>query len=262
MPIARISNHVGLAVCACIALLLCGCQQSSPPSPAVPVSQRTTVSSAPPAFSPAHVQSLPLYRQAESACQRKQYAQAATLLARLATDTTLSAQERTFCREQQAICLRDAGLPVPASVSAVSSTLPAAPSTAPAHPLTPEQADCGPRALHLVCERLGVSASVPNLRKAAGTTGEGTTMAGLTAAAKGMGLKAEGVQVSREALPRVGMPALAWVDQDHYVAVLSMSGEGESGTAVIHDPNTASAVTIPQEQLLRLCGGYLLLVHR
>lgn len=87
-------------------------------------------------------------------------------------------------------------------------------------------------------------------------------MAGLMAAAKGVGLKAEGVQVSREALSRVEMPALAWVDQNHYVAVLSISGEGDSGTAVIHDPNANSTVTIPQEQLLRLCGGYLLLVHR
>lgn len=261
MRVTLLPPYWRFAVGACFALLLSGCQHSSPLSPAVPVSQRTTVSSAPAAFSPAHVQSLPLYRQAESACQRKQYAQAATLLSRLATDTTLSAQERAFCREQQAICLRDAGLPVPAYVA---STLPAASpvTAAPAHPLTPEQADCGPRALHLVCQRLGVSASVSDLRKAAGTTGEGTTMAGLTAAAKGVGLKAEGVQVSREALARVEMPALAWVNQDHYVAVLSISGEGESGTAVIHDPNAASAVTIPQEQLLRLCGGYLLLVHR
>jgi len=41
--------------------------------------------------------------------------------------------------------------------------------------------------------------------------------------------------------------------------VLKLEGSGDSATATIHDPNSAGEETIPQEQLLRLCSGYLLL---
>jgi ATP-binding cassette subfamily B protein len=104
--------------------------------------------------------------------------------------------------------------------------------------------------------------SVERLRQLAGTTEQGTSLAGLAKAAKALGLQAEGVQVSRDALAQIEMPALAWVNGNHYIAALSVHGEGEHGTAVIHDPNAASEQTIPQEQLLRQCSGYLLLVHR
>jgi ABC-type bacteriocin/lantibiotic exporter with double-glycine peptidase domain len=96
----------------------------------------------------------------------------------------------------------------------------------------------------------------------AGTTEKGTSLEGLAKAAKALGLKAEGVQVSREALARIEMPAIAWVNGNHYIAALSVRGEGDQGTALIHDPNAAREQTIPQEQLLRQCSGYLLLVHR
>ena len=89
-------------------------------------------------------------------------------------------------------------------------------------------------------------------------------MEGLAKAAQAVGLQAEGVQVSREALANVQTPCLAWIDQGpgHYVAVLSLQGEGDQGTATIHDPNQPYEQTIAQEQLLRLSGGYLLLLHR
>jgi ABC-type bacteriocin/lantibiotic exporter with double-glycine peptidase domain len=83
-------------------------------------------------------------------------------------------------------------------------------------------------------------------------------MAGLSVAAKAAGLQAEGVQVSREALPDQDMPAIAYVNNNHFIAVLSVQGSGENGTAIIHDPNSAGEETIPQERLLRLCSGYLL----
>ncbi len=81
----------------------------------------------------------------------------------------------------------------------------------------------------------------------------------LAQAAKAVGLQAEGVQVSREALPDVDMPALAYVNSNHFVLVEEMQGRGESGTVRIHDPNHAQEETISQERLLRLCSGYLLL---
>jgi ABC-type bacteriocin/lantibiotic exporter with double-glycine peptidase domain len=147
--------------------------------------------------------------------------------------------------------LKDAGLPVAAPVAA--SAVPA--RTAP-------DADCGPRALLLLCQKLGVKTSLATLQQTAGTTAQGTTLAGLQQAAQKLGLQAEGVQVSRDALPDTALPAIAWMNRDHYVALLALSGSGESATATIHDPNKAGEETLSQEQLLQRCGGYLLLVHR
>jgi ABC-type bacteriocin/lantibiotic exporter with double-glycine peptidase domain len=87
-------------------------------------------------------------------------------------------------------------------------------------------------------------------------------MAGLARAAQTVGLKTEGVQVSREALPGIEMPAVAYVNGNHFVAVFSLQGTAEHATATIHDPNHLKEETISQERLLRLCAGTLLLVHR
>jgi len=234
-----------------------GCNKNTPDLPAAP-SSRTTAT---PVFPLAYVQSLPLYHEAQQACSHKQFLHAADLLARLAADTSLSARERVFCQEQRAICLQDAGLPAP-PVHVTAASMPVAASVVPSPALTPEQANCGPRALLLLCQRFGIRTSLPALQRAAGTTGEGTNLEGLAKAARSVGLKVEGVQVSREALSQVEMPAIAWVNENHYVAVLALQGEGEQGTATIHDPNGQKEQTISQERLLSLCSGYLLLLHR
>jgi len=114
----------------------------------------------------------------------------------------------------------------------------------------------------LACEKLGVKTTLPEVRRAAGTDASGTTMAGLKRAAEGLHLKAEGVQAGRQALPRVTTPALAWVHGNHFISVLALAGEGEGGTAVIHDPNEPAERTIAQEELLQMSGGYLLTLHR
>jgi len=113
-----------------------------------------------------------------------------------------------------------------------------------------------------VCEKLGVKADLDMLRQKAGITATGTSLQGLAQAAQSLGLKAEGVQLSREALAEAKMPALAWVNGNHFIAVLSLTGSGENGRAVIHDPNQPTDLTVSQEQLLRWCSGYLLLLHR
>lgn len=87
-------------------------------------------------------------------------------------------------------------------------------------------------------------------------------MAGLAEASRKLGLKAEGMQAGREALSQIEMPAIAWINADHYIAVFSTSGEGVEATVVVQDPNKTGEETIPLEKLLRLCSGYLLLVYR
>jgi hypothetical protein len=198
------------------------------------------------------MQAQPLYKQAEAACRHKQFHEGVRLLEKLAASPGLSSEEAAFVRAQQAICRKDAGdRPVPVSAS-----------SSPPKPAPVSGADCGPRALALVCQRLGVSASVSQLRRAAGTTEKGTSLAGLAKAAEALGLKAEGVQVSREGLGNVTWPALAWVNERHYIAVLSRQGEGERATVTVHDPNVPQEETLPTEKLLQRCGGYLLLVHQ
>jgi ABC-type bacteriocin/lantibiotic exporter with double-glycine peptidase domain len=87
-------------------------------------------------------------------------------------------------------------------------------------------------------------------------------MQGLKKAAESVHLKAEGVQVSREALPDQPLPSICWFHGDHYVCLLAMNGRGESGTALIHDPNEAQPKTVSQESLLQSSAGVLLTLRR
>jgi ABC-type bacteriocin/lantibiotic exporter with double-glycine peptidase domain len=187
------------------------------------------------------------------ACQKQQYRHAAALLQSLSQTFGLSSEQIAYCQQQRQICLDH--------LKPVSASRPTGQVRKPV-PRTPEGADCGPSALLLVCQRLDVKTSLERLRQTAGTTERGTSLEGLAKAAKAVGLKAEGVQVNREGWNEVQMPALAWVNRNHYVAVLELMGEGEEAIAVIHDPNEQKEKTIAREQLLRLCGGYLLLLNR
>jgi ABC-type bacteriocin/lantibiotic exporter with double-glycine peptidase domain len=96
------------------------------------------------------------------------------------------------------------------------------------------------------------------LSRLARTDRYGTTLAGLERAAKAEGLHAEGVQMDLNALKRMEGGGLSWVDGDHFVALLSVSGED----ARIRDPNHAEEETIPTEALLRRSGGIVLKISR
>jgi hypothetical protein len=261
--LVRLRSCCGLLV---PVLLTCGCapKPSAPDSPAHFVRATAAISGLTAADSRAQtiatVQAMPLYRQAQQSCLQKDYAGAAHLLQHLSANPQLSAPQQQFILQQRNICLKDAGLPVP-RLAPLRSQVRARAKIQPT-PLTAEQADCGPRALLLVCNRLSIKTSLPQLRQQAGTTGQGTSMAGLARAAQALGLKTEGVQVSREALPELEMPAVAFVNGHHFAAVLALQGSGEQGTATIHDPDSHAEETISQERLLRLSGGTLLLVHR
>jgi hypothetical protein len=203
------------------------------------------------------VQSSPLFQQAREACKRHDYQHAASLLDRLARTPGLVPEAVAFVQKQRSICLKDAGMPAVAPVS-IPASLPARTFTA--H--TSADADCGPRALLLVCQKLGVKTDLETLRKTAGTTAEGTTMAGLQQAAQKFGLKAEGVQVSREALPDLSPPAIVWLHRDHYAVLTDIRGRGEEGACTLRDPNDPKEQTWPQEKLLQQSSGVLLLLHR
>lgn len=219
----------------------CHARSSAPIAAVVPVRSASGTADA--------VRSSPLYQQARQACKRYDYRRAADLLQTLAKTPDLTPDAVAFCSTQRTLCLQEAGLLPKKSIATPSLPVPA-------------DADCGPRALLLVCQKLGVRSDLETLRKLAGTTAKGTTMEGLQQAAEKLGLKAEGVQVSREALTTASLPALAWTNRNHYVALLALSGTGDQARATIHDPNRPSEETLSQEQLLQRSGGFLLLIHR
>ena len=103
-----------------------------------------------------------------------------------------------------------------------------------------------------------MKADLGELCRQAGTPAKGTTMAGLAAAARAHGFVAKGVQVDPQALSQLDRPALAWVEADHYLAVLSV----RDGQATIHDPNTNREEVIPARELWSRCGGVLLTLAR
>ncbi len=163
--------------------------------------------------------------------------------------------DRAFLLHQQAIC-RHAINPQ----LAVSASL-AAPIYSRAPPPTPRlasQADCGPRALLLLCPQFGVHTTLDRLRKQAGTTAVGTSMQGLARAAKSIGLKAQGVQMDRQAVEQISDPAIVWYDGNHYLALLSVNGE----QATVHDPNKSSEEILPVNELLGRSEGFLLTLSR
>lgn len=116
-------------------------------------------------------------------------------------------------------------------------------------------ADCGPRALLLVCRLRGIDTNLTTLRKVAGTDERGTNVAGLIKAARSVGFRAEGVQMDLPALARLQHPALVWMDGNHFVALLSVDGDRQR--ALIHDPNRKEVERVPLRTLLERSGGIL-----
>jgi len=117
---------------------------------------------------------------------------------------------------------------------------------------------CGPRALLLICQQKKVHADFDKLYVQAHTNRYGTTLAGLANAARSVGWNAVGVEMDEQAIRTLKGPAIAWVDGNHYIAVLSVSGSN----ACIHDPNKLRKETISVGALSKRSHGIFLLLTR
>lgn len=232
------------AVCA---LALAGCH-----------SQALRLSAAPQTSSQTHlgVQSDAVYQQAVGQFSRHDFKDALAGINSLLAKPQFAQNpaDHSFLLHQQAICRHAIDPHIPADLPPTSSA-----SAIPAHvPLTAAQADCGPRALLLLCPQFGVHANLDTLRRQAGTSPKGTTMQGLAHAAGALGLKAKGVQVDRQALTQVSLPAIAWYDGNHYVDLLAVSDQ----QATIRDPNKPKEEDISTNELLGRSSGILLTLSR
>lgn len=234
----------GFACAALLALAGCATTPASHP-PVIPARALPSASAGPDL-----VQSRPEYRQATAAYVRHDFRGALSLINTLSAQPPIrqDAAARAFVEQQARICRH--ALDPRVSLTAAQAL--------PPQPALPRRADCGPRALLLVCHKAGVQASLPQLTREAGTTAQGTTLAGLARAARAHGFRAQGVQMNPQALSELSHPALAWVEADHYVAVLSVKGD----QATIYDPNQPKEETISTTELWSRCGGVLLTLSR
>lgn len=86
--------------------------------------------------------------------------------------------------------------------------------------------DCGIVALQMLLRQKGIESPLEELRAQAGTSERGTTLLGLKSAATAHGLDAQALRVSGNDLAQVPLPAIAFVDGDHYVVVSDRRGDG------------------------------------
>jgi Peptidase C39 family len=220
-----------------LVLPLFGCQSAT-------LTTESTVLTSRRAVTVGSVRSFPEYQSAVSAFSKGNRAKAKKNLLSLSEKPSLSEVDKQFLQKQIALC--DGNV-----------KLPDAPPTKPA-PISTNLVDCGPKALQIAAEKLGVKTSVSELRRSAGTTSEGTSLAGLEKAAKSAGLKAESLQVDKDALAQIQTPAVAWLDGNHFVALLEVG----RGSATLHDPNDGKEKEMPLGELLSRSGGIVLTLKK
>ena len=185
------------------------------------------------------------YRRSVKLYQAKQFAKAEGAIDLLLVRPNLSQEDRKFLLRQKEICRDPSGRSVAAQLSPASFSS-----------RSPEEADCGARALAIALRKLGVHTDAATLRKDSATTGYGATLMGLRQAARKTGVKAEGVRMDLAALRQLKSPAVAWFNGDHYVAVLQVRGD----RAHIEDPNGNGPEWADTEHLIRRSAGILLIL--
>lgn len=115
------------------------------------------------------------------------------------------------------------------------------------------RADCGPEALHAACEFMGVPSTIDELAQTAGTSAKGTSMLGLARAARKKGLTARGLKVNYAYLDEMPMPAIVWVNGDHFMLITSVQGH----VLTAFDPGVGQR-KISRQSFTRTWSGYVL----
>ncbi len=184
------------------------------------------------------------YKNAKLAFSKGERADAKRYLLMLSRNPEITDIDKQFIERQIALC--ETGTKLPEARPAKSAPIPVA------------LVECGPKALKIAADQLGVPANVEELRKKAGTTREGTSLEGLERAAKSVGLKAESLQVDKDALAQIQTPAVAWLDGNHFVALLGVS----RNSATLHDPNDGKQKEMPLLELLSRSGGIVLTLKK
>jgi len=121
------------------------------------------------------------------------------------------------------------------------------------------KSQCGPQSLAHALKRLGIEVTPGAIALAAGTDAErGTTFEGLAKAAKQFGAEAKGLLVDDAGLKQASLPAIAWVDSDHFVVI-----ETAGALSVrFWDPLDQRAHRLKYADFHKRWQGYLLTLQR
>lgn len=121
----------------------------------------------------------------------------------------------------------------------------------------PVSYECGPLALMTVCTHYGIDATPQKLAQLAGTTTSGTTLYGLTQAAKVKGFRAEALETDLWGLRRLPMPAIALLNNGHFVVVRGVY----PGRAIhVIDPSQGD-LSMPFNVFHTMWDGYAIALH-
>lgn len=109
---------------------------------------------------------------------------------------------------------------------------------------------CGPAALVMILRHHSISATTEDLKGQMTLNGKGVSMSDMVRTSIRLGVKAEGIRCGPEALRSLPLPAILWIDQDHFVVIDSIRGD----TAEIRDP-AEGFVRLARKQLLARWSG-------
>jgi ABC-type bacteriocin/lantibiotic exporter with double-glycine peptidase domain len=93
--------------------------------------------------------------------------------------------------------------------------------------------DCGPASLKMILDRYGIPSTLHELAALSGTNERGTSLLGLKNAAQQKGLQVEAWRLSLRDLKEIHLPALLFVDGNHYVVLQQITSNDEF---IILDP--------------------------
>jgi len=115
---------------------------------------------------------------------------------------------------------------------------------------------CGPEALAVVCEKLGVKTSVAERRELINQPGKPASMYDLAKAARAKGLKAVGLRLDLEEFQREKPPFIALIRQ-HFAAVV---GHDQKAVHLIGEEGKEAAMA--WEELEKAWSGFVLVVTK
>lgn len=118
--------------------------------------------------------------------------------------------------------------------------------------------NCGPAAVKTALDVLGIESSMEDIEKESGTNRFGTSMLGLKRAIEGYGLRAEGWRLTWRDFYRIKLPAVLFIEGQHYVTALQFIGED---SLIIADPSIGR-VKMSKNGLLKIWKGETLVLKR
>ena len=102
-------------------------------------------------------------------------------------------------------------------------------------PVNASESACGPLSLYWLLKHLGQSVSYTDVVERVGFAGKPVSMLELKSAAQTWGISLHGYRVSLDDFLRVELPAIAQLDDNHFVSIVGFSADS---TVLVDPPDT------------------------